>query len=85
MKRRQTAASAVAALMIVSSLFTGLKPALALQDDAKGKANAAAKKPAKDTVYTCVHHPDITSGSPDTCPKCLMALTKKSKTKTKRS
>ncbi len=89
MKGRKTDALAVAASMIFSSLlavaFIKVKPAFALQDNAKGKANVAAKKPGKVRVYTCVHHPDITADSPDTCPKCLMVLTKKSRTKTKRS
>jgi hypothetical protein len=28
-------------------------------------------------VYTCPHHPEVTSDKPGTCPKCKMKLVKK--------
>ena len=38
----------------------------------------ASPKPAAQTIYTCPMHPEVTSPKPGTCPKCGMALVKKS-------
>jgi hypothetical protein len=39
---------------------------------------AAAGNPAVGAVYACPMHPDVTSSEADKCPKCGMALKKKS-------
>jgi hypothetical protein len=47
--------------------------------DAAGESTAATAPPAAGakggaTVYTCPHHPEVTSDKPGECPKCHMKL-----------
>ena len=41
------------------------------------KSSAETPKSATKTIYTCVMHPEISSTKPGKCPKCGMALVKK--------
>lgn len=48
----------------------------------KPASKPAAKKPASKpapTIYVCPMHPEVTSATPGTCPKCGMQLVKKEK------
>ena len=42
------------------------------------KLDGAAAGKAVGAAYTCPMHPEVTSGQPGKCPKCGMALVKKS-------
>ena len=78
MNKRITGVYMLAAMISASSLLAtaliSAVPVHASQNNANGREEPAAKTVNKTPQYTCIHHPDITSDSPSTCPKCLMAL-----------
>jgi hypothetical protein len=41
---------------------------------ARSEASAAAQPSTAPVVYTCPHHPEVTSNEPGVCPKCEMRL-----------
>jgi len=53
-------------------------PMPATRDGSPAAANHSSHDAAA-TVYTCPMHPEVTSDKPGTCPKCGMALVKKTK------
>jgi len=44
-----------------------------------GHEHGSASGTSQQTVYTCPMHPEVTSATPGTCPKCGMTLVKKEK------
>ena len=47
-----------------------------LQDERTARSAAAGggQRDAAGVVYTCPHHPEVTSNQPGVCPKCDMKL-----------
>ena len=43
------------------------------------EGHGAAGGASEQTLYTCPMHPEVTSATPGTCPKCGMTLVKKEK------
>jgi hypothetical protein len=70
-------------LMAVAILFSAATVFAASVPNGKMSADTTKKaKPAK-VQYTCTMHPEVLSDKPGKCPKCGMALVKKSPAKKK--
>lgn len=52
------------------------RPSQTLQDRAVASPDSqgSARRDAAPVVYTCPHHPEVTSNEPGVCPKCDMEL-----------